>query len=98
MSVGEDSTAWEDILAVSPGGHFLETEHTLRFCREAFQPRLFVRRSRGEWSSGGTTTLIDRAGGRYRELLAGARPPEVGSGRIEEMERIVAEADRGLQK
>jgi trimethylamine:corrinoid methyltransferase-like protein len=74
----------------------LETEHTLRYCREAFQPKLFVRQSRDAWTSDGGSTLIERARDRSRELLAGARGPEITAGRIDEMERIVAEADRAL--
>lgn len=96
LNLEEKSTAWEDILAVRPGGHFLETEHTLRYCRGAFQPKLFVRRTRDAWSSAGGGTLIDRARERSRELLAGARGPEISAGKIEEMERIVAGADRAL--
>jgi trimethylamine--corrinoid protein Co-methyltransferase len=96
LTLEEASTAWEDILAVAPGGHFLETEHTLRHCREAFQPRLFARQSRDAWSSEGGRALIDRTLDRYRELLAGAGRREIAPGRIEEMERIVADADRAL--
>jgi trimethylamine--corrinoid protein Co-methyltransferase len=96
LTLKESSTAWEDILAVAPGGHFLETEHTLRHCREAFLPRLFLRQSRDAWSSGGERSLIDRAGDRYRDLLAAAGQPEIAPGKIDEMEGIVAEADRAL--
>ena len=96
LSLAGQSTAWEDILAVSPGGHFLETEHTLRHCREAFHPRLFVRQSRDGWTGEGKKTLIDRARDRFRELLAGADPPEIAFGTLEAMEHIVAEADRAL--
>jgi trimethylamine:corrinoid methyltransferase-like protein len=96
LTLEEQSTAWKDILAVSPGGHFLETEHTLRHCREAFRPELFSRQSRDAWESGGRRTLIDRARDRCRELLAGAKGLDVPGARIEEMKRIVAEADRIL--
>ena len=96
LTLEEQSSAWKDILAVSPGGHFLETEHTLRHCREAFRPELFSRQSRDAWESGGRKTLVDRAGDRCRGLLAGAKEPEIPGARIEEMKRIVAEADRIL--
>jgi len=96
LTLEEKFTAWADILTVPPGGHFLETEHTLRYCRQAFQPALFTCRSRDAWSSEGGKTLIDRARDRSRELLAGAKQPEIAAGRLEEMERIVAEADRAL--
>ena len=96
LSLAEEATAWEDILAVAPGGHFLETEHTLRHCREAFQPRLFVRQSRDAWAGEGEKTLIDRTRDRFKELMAAAGRQEVDSATIEAMERIVAEADRAL--
>jgi trimethylamine--corrinoid protein Co-methyltransferase len=96
LTVEEQSSAWKDILAVSRGGHFLETEHTLRYCREAFRPELFSRQSRDAWEAGGGKTLIDRAGDRCGELLAGAKGLDIPGARIEEMERIVAEADRIL--
>lgn len=44
----------------------------------------------------GGRTLIARAGDSFRELLAGAGQPEIPSSRIEEVDRIVAEADRAL--
>ena len=96
LTVEEKSTAWDDILSVSPGGHFLETEHTLKYCREAFQHKLFSRKSRDAWSSEGGSALIDRARDRSRELLAAARQPKIAPGTIEEMKRIVTEADRTL--
>ena len=94
----EDSIAWKDILTVAPGGHFLETGHTLRHCREVFRPELFVRQSRESWESGGRRTLIDRARDRCRELCAAFCAPEIPQDRLQEMERVVAEADRALAK
>jgi trimethylamine:corrinoid methyltransferase-like protein len=98
LSLEEEATAWQDILAAAPGGHFLETGHTLRHCREAFQPLLFARQSRDAWAAEGEKTLIDRTRDRFRELLCAAGPPEVDSGTIEAMERIVAAADRALAR
>ena len=96
LTLEDQSMAWEDILAVSPGGHFLETEHTLRHCREAFRPELFSQQSRDAWESEGGKTLIDRARDRYRELLAASKLLDIPGARLEEMDRIVAEAVRAL--
>jgi trimethylamine:corrinoid methyltransferase-like protein len=98
LTLEEQSVAWKDILAVSPGGHFIETEHTLQHCREPFQPKLFSRETRAEWDSGGGKTLIDRTRDRYRELLTSTIEPDIPQTRIEEMEWIVTEADRVLAK
>lgn len=96
LTVEEESTDWNDVLAVFPGGHFLETDHTLRHCREAFQPKLFHRCSREAWESGGGMALIDRARDRCQELVAGAEEPGIPPGAIQEMERIALDADRAL--
>jgi trimethylamine:corrinoid methyltransferase-like protein len=96
FSVEEQSTAWDDILAVSPGGHFLETAHTLHHCREAYQPGLFLRQSRDGWQAAGGSTLVDRARDRCRALLARRGEPSLPTESIAEMDRIVAAADRNL--
>jgi trimethylamine:corrinoid methyltransferase-like protein len=96
VDLGEESLAWEDVLAVPPGGHFLETAHTLRHCRDAFQPGLFLRQSRDVWEAAGRPDLFDRARERSLELIAGVGKTELPDGTREEMERIVREADLAL--
>jgi len=96
IELSEETLAWEDILAVAPGGHFLETAHTLRHCRDAFQPRLFLRQSRDGWESEGRPDLITRARERYREFIVEAKEPEIPDSIREEMDRIVQEADLAL--
>jgi trimethylamine--corrinoid protein Co-methyltransferase len=91
-----ESLAWEDLLNTAPGGHFLENEHTLRHCREAFRPGLFLRESRGEWEAGGRKVLMDRALERYMELIAASTIAPIPDSIAEELQRIVAEADRAL--
>jgi trimethylamine:corrinoid methyltransferase-like protein len=96
IKLSEETLTWEDILAVAPGGHFLETVHTLRYCRDAFQPRLFLRQSRDSWESKGCPDLITRAQERYRELIVEAKESEILDSVREEMDQIVREADLTL--
>lgn len=96
ITFNAEALAWGDIQAVAPGGHFLETEHTLRHCRDAFQPRLFLRQPRDEWDAIGCPDLITRAQEQYRELIADAKQPEILDSVREEMGRIVQEADLNL--
>jgi trimethylamine:corrinoid methyltransferase-like protein len=96
IELSEETLAWEDIQTVTPGGHFLETAHTLRHCRDAFQPRLFLRQSRDGWESKGRPDLIARAQEWYRELMVEAKEPQIPDSMREEMDRIVREADLAL--
>ena len=96
IKFSEETLAWEDILAVAPGDHFLETAHTLRHCRDAFQPRLFLRQPRDGWESQGRLDLFARAQERYRALVVEAKEPEILDSLREEMDQIVREADRTL--
>jgi trimethylamine:corrinoid methyltransferase-like protein len=84
----EETLAWEDVLAVDPGGHFLESPHTLRHCREAFRPRLFLRQSRDDWQAAGGRHMTDRARLRIQELLGTQpgrplEPPKLPAGAAE---------------
>ncbi|UCF98647.1 MAG: trimethylamine methyltransferase family protein [Spirochaetaceae bacterium] len=96
FGLDEESLPWEDLLSVAPGGHFLEDEHTLRHCREAFRPGLFLRKSRDEWEAGGGKDLAERARERAMELIAASAAPPIPDSMVEELQRIVAEADRRL--
>ena len=86
--------AWEDILDLKAGGHFLETIHTLRHCGEAFQPRLFTDPSREAGTVRAANGLIDRARDRLHDVLAVSKAPDIAASRLEAMKQIVAEADR----
>ncbi len=96
IELSEKTLAWEDILAVAPGGHFLETEYTLKHCRDAFQPRLFLRQSRDDREFKGCPDLITRAQERYRKIIVEAKKVEILDRVREEMARIVREADLTL--
>ena len=94
--LGADTMVWEDILSIAPGGHFLETEHTLKHCREAFEPRLFRHQSRDIWENQGEKDMQRRARDLYEELTGKVEQPEIPENRRVEMERIVRKADRTL--
>lgn len=60
--IDDESTAWDLMLSLEAGGHFLASGHTMRHCRAAMQPGVFQRLSRD---------AHDEAGG--RDALAAAR-------------------------
>jgi trimethylamine:corrinoid methyltransferase-like protein len=96
FAVDDETMAWDDLLAVAPGGHFLTTQHTLRHCREGFLPTLFTRLARDTWEAKGTGDLTARARERCRALLSEPPPEAVPEDTRREMAAIVAAADRRL--
>ncbi|MBI2940812.1 MAG: trimethylamine methyltransferase family protein [Chloroflexi bacterium] len=82
IEVSDETLAVDVIKEVGPGGHFLESEHTLRtFRQEFFFPQLFDRRSIADWQTrrGVPVDVVARA--RVRQILSEpallARPASV---------------------
>jgi trimethylamine--corrinoid protein Co-methyltransferase len=70
LEVSDDTLALDTIAEVGPGGHFLETAHTLSHYRDAhFIPRVSIRQPYDEWLSGGARDAVERASQRCREML-----------------------------
>ena len=73
--VNAETLAIEEILRLPFGGHYLESEHTLRhFRKELFRPALADRRNWQHWAEEGGTDASQRAGARAAELLSSMRP------------------------
>ena len=74
-------------------GDFIGTEHTLRHCREGWQPRLIDRQSHDQWAADGGMSMRDRARAEIDRILAEeprlALSPEVAK-------QIAAIADRAV--
>ena len=98
LTIDDDTLAWNDLMNISGRGHFLETKHTLRHCRDAFGPRVFVRQSRDIWTKEGKKDFLGRATNVYRMLSAKGKPRDLSDDVIKEMDRIVDSADWNLKK
>jgi len=71
LGTSDEDLAVEAIDRVGPGGNYLTDEHTLRnFRREMFSPALLDYQSFSAWEARGSTSLLDRAKMRVKELLA----------------------------
>lgn len=67
--------ALEVIDEVGPGGHFLDTDHTVKhFRREHFLPKLMERRNYEGWVAGGSKDTAARLNARVLEILAEHQP------------------------
>jgi trimethylamine:corrinoid methyltransferase-like protein len=98
VAVDDETIAWNDLLSASTCGHFLETKHTLRHCREAFRPYTFTRQTRDGWAKLGKKDLIARTMEGYLFLREMVKERELPAGVTKEMDRIVATADSYLRK
>jgi trimethylamine:corrinoid methyltransferase-like protein len=96
--VDDETIAWNDLINTSNVGHFLETEHTLRHCREAFRPRAFCRQTREIWVKQGNKDLLTRTMEVYRALREKAKERGLTEDTTKEMDRIVETADSHLRK
>jgi trimethylamine--corrinoid protein Co-methyltransferase len=98
LTIDEETMAWDDLRSASSSGHFLETDHTLRHCRDAFNPQIFVRQSRQMWTKQGEKDFMARAAEHYRLLSGKGQPRDLPAEMMREMDRIVESADWHLKK
>lgn len=93
VSVEDDLLAWNDLMSVDPGGHFLRSQHTRRYARKGEISTLLTRLGREGWEREGGEDLFERAEWRYEEILTKERPPVLSEQQCAEMELIVKHAD-----
>jgi trimethylamine---corrinoid protein Co-methyltransferase len=98
LSLAPEDLADELIDEVGPRGHYLAEHHTAANMRRLWMPRLFDRRSWGEWTAAGRPDDWIRAGERARQLLATHEPAPLAGHVRDELNRIVAaaEAEAGI--
>ena len=100
ITVDEDTLAVQVIAEIGPGEgrSFLDTEHTLRHCREMWFPQLLTR---GMWEGDEIEfrreqQMLAQAHQRYRDALAHYTPPALELDRIAEIRHVVERARRAL--
>jgi len=88
----------DDIAEVGPGGHFLAqpTSRTAARSGEFYEPALIGRNTLDGWAAAGKPSMYSRARERVEAILAGPVVDPVPGDVIEEVDRILAEADRAL--
>lgn len=88
----------EDVAEVGPGGHFLAQPSSRRAARsgEFYEPALIGRSTLDAWASAGRPSMYSRARERVEAILAAPPVDPVADATLEEVDRILAEADRAL--
>ena len=91
--VNDESLAVEDIIAVGPLGHFLETSHTLKNIRELWQPGICYQWSPEDYAFRDPKEVVKE---RVQWILDNHTPNPLDAKVSEELARIVAAAEREL--
>jgi trimethylamine--corrinoid protein Co-methyltransferase len=80
---------WGDLAS---GDHFLTSPTTLRWLRDemTFPGAVIDRRSRDTWQAGGSTTALDRARQRVRDILATHQPKPLADETRRELVKIMS--------
>ncbi|MEW6263225.1 MAG: trimethylamine methyltransferase family protein [Thermodesulfobacteriota bacterium] len=92
----DDQLALDVMAETPPGQHFLTSLHTLKHCRDAFPPRLFLGLSREAWRKAGEQDLLERALVRYRDWAVQDNPSQLGDDLAKELKNICQAADLKL--
>lgn len=94
IEVNDETLMLDEIDAVGPGGHFLNTKETLGRFRDFWYPGLLDRSLRSTWLENGGTTLEERLRARVQEIVEEHRPDPLDDGVKAKLEEIVAKASR----
>jgi trimethylamine--corrinoid protein Co-methyltransferase len=94
FEVNDDTLALDVIHKVGPGGHFLDTKHTL----EHFKKEIWSREISNTFilDPAAKGSFIERAQVKVREILAKNRAPLIEEAVDKEMSRIIEDAERDI--
>ena len=92
IEITDETLMLEEIHTVGPGGHFMDTEQTLKRFRNFWYPDLLDRGRREQWLEAGSTTLGQRLTARVKEIIQEHRPKELEPDKRRAIQEIVAQA------
>jgi trimethylamine--corrinoid protein Co-methyltransferase len=87
--ISEEDIALDVILEVGPGGHFLDSEHTLTNMKEIWRTSLMNRKNWEAWEADGRPDPSVAAEAEARRILEEHHPEPVAADLVVELERIV---------
>jgi len=92
IEVSDDTLMVNELDKVGPGGHFLDTEQTLKRFREFWFPSLLDRKRRPQWLEAGAITLGQRLNTRVKEIIKEHRPKPLAPDKRQKVREILAKA------
>lgn len=98
IEVNPDTLAIDVVDQVGPGGHFLETQHTLdNFRKEFWFPQVCVRGRFNDWESRGSLDMYRRLNEKVREIIGSHQPEPLPKETREKMNGIIEKREKGLE-
>lgn len=93
--VDDEAFNWPEISSMRAGGHFLDSRHTLKYCRHQYMPRVFLRENRDSYEASHRRAAIDHARDICQELVDRPPPPGLPSqDQCRDMADVVAAGDK----
>jgi trimethylamine--corrinoid protein Co-methyltransferase len=92
IKVSDDTLMLDEVDTVGPGGHFLDTEQTLKRFRDFWDPGLLDRKRRVQWLEAGATTLGQRLNARVKEITKEHQPEPLEPEKKQQVQEILAQA------
>ncbi len=92
--ISDESLNWTEVSSIRTGGHFLDSGHTLKYCRSQQTPKVFLRQGRDDYEKSDRRTAFDQARDMALDLIRNA-PPDgfLGDAANREIAQVVAAAD-----
>ena len=94
IEINDETLMLDEIHTVGPGGHFMDTDQTLKRFRDFWYPDLLDRGRREQWLAEGETTLGQRLNARVQEIVREHRPRPLEAEVKQQLQEIVAQAAR----
>ncbi len=90
--VNDETLAYDSVVNVGPGGHFLMEDQTLERCRTEFwEPEVSDRSPLDEWVAAGRPSTVARATERWQCLVAAHKDPPLDDVTLRQLEAFVEE-------
>ncbi len=95
--INDEAFNWQEISKVGIGAHFLDSPHTLKYCRSQHMPDIFQRAGRDDYEAQSRSGAFEAARERALELI-NAPPPDglPDAAQLSEINAIVAAADENI--
>jgi trimethylamine--corrinoid protein Co-methyltransferase len=92
IEVSENTLMLDELDTVGPGGHFLDTDQTLKRFHDFWFPALLDRKRRIQWLEAGAATLGQRLNARVKEIIKEHQPKPLEPDKKQQVREILAQA------
>jgi len=92
IEINQDTLMLDEIHKVGPGGHFLNTDKTLKRFQDFWYPSLLDRNNRPEWLASGGTSLGQRLNSKVKEIIREHQPEPLDPEKKRKVQEILDRA------